>query len=84
MKRVKRSRLLAILLTVAMTFSVCGVTAFAETNYGIQINHGTTNTHVTSNNASDILGDGTVSYDADTNTLTLNNADLTYERTRCV
>ena len=35
MKRVKRSRLLAILLTVAMTFSVCGVTAFAETNYGI-------------------------------------------------
>ncbi|MCD7845113.1 MAG: carbohydrate-binding domain-containing protein [Oscillospiraceae bacterium] len=31
----------------------------------------------TSDNAADVLGDGTISYDAATNTLTLNNASLT-------
>ena len=34
------------------------------------------NTQVTEKNATDVLGDNTVSYDADTNTLTLNGLDL--------
>ncbi|WP_026669198.1 Ig-like domain-containing protein [Butyrivibrio sp. AE3006] len=35
------------------------------------------NTHVTSDNAQDILGDGTASFDADSNKLILNNANIT-------
>lgn len=41
--------------------------------YNLAVN----NVMVTSANASDILGDGTASYDPETNTLTLNNADIT-------
>ena len=36
-------------------------------------------TQVTSLNQADVLGDGTVSYDAETNTLTLNNANIVTE-----
>ncbi len=36
-------------------------------------------TQVTKSNQSDVLGDGTVSYDPTTNTLTLNDADLTLD-----
>jgi len=36
-------------------------------------------TQVTSLNQADVLGDGTVSYDAETNTLTLNNANIETE-----
>ncbi len=44
-----------------------------STDYGIWV--GTTK--VTSENAGDVLGDGTVSYDAASDTLTLNNASIT-------
>lgn len=34
---------------------------------------------ITENNKADVLGDGTVSYDPETNTLTLDNAKINYE-----
>lgn len=43
------------------------------TEYGLWVN----NVQVTTSNASDVLGDNTVSYDPDTYTLTLNGAHLT-------
>ena len=62
---------------MALCLSLCTVTALAVDSYtpwvgGVQ---------VTSENADDVLGDGTVSYDSDTKTLTLNNANIsgTYE-----
>lgn len=41
-------------------------------NYLVRIN----NSYINKYNAADVLGDGTVSYDKETNTLTLNNADI--------
>lgn len=39
-------------------------------------------TQVNENNAGNVLGDGTVSYDPDTQTLTLNNAKINYQENR--
>lgn len=52
----------------------CSFTATytAEETYDLNI----AGTQVTSNNAADVLGDGTVSYDPAAQTLTLNNADI--------
>ena len=70
-------KITALFLALALCLSLCTVTAFAVDSYtpwvgGVQ---------VTSENADDVLGDGTVSYDSDTKTLTLNNANIsgTYE-----
>ena len=49
----------------------CAVVMNAET-YGLNVG----GVQVTSENASDILGNGTASYDASSGTLTLNNADI--------
>ena len=49
----------------------CAVVMNAET-YGLSVG----GVQVTSDNASDILGNGTASYDASSATLTLNNADI--------
>ena len=49
----------------------CAVVMNAET-YGLSVG----GVQVTSDNASNILGNGTASYDASSNTLTLNNADI--------
>ena len=57
-----------LLLFAAMC---CTVMANAET-YGLSVG----GVQVTSDNASDILGNGTASYNAWSNTLTLNNADI--------
>lgn len=83
MKQAKPGRLISVLLMLTMVFSLCGMTVFAA-EYGVQINTGATgntkNTWVSDSNAADILEDGgSVSYDAAANTLTLNNANLSYE-----
>lgn len=83
MKQAKPGRLISVLLMLTMVFSLCGMTVFAA-EYGVQINIGATgntkNTWVSDSNAADILEDGgSVSYDAAANTLTLNNANLSYD-----
>lgn len=50
----------------------CKVTVVELKEYPVYVG----DTVVTNKNASDVLGDGTVSYDADTNTLTLNGATI--------
>ena len=52
----------------------CCAMVNAET-YGLNVG----GVQVTSDNASDILGNGTASYDASSATLTLNNADIRME-----
>ena len=76
MKRFKRTlSLLLALLMVTGCLSGVTLTASAETiSYNLYIGY----TKVTSDNMTDVLGDGgSVSFDPDTNTLTLNNATLT-------
>lgn len=75
MKKIK-----IILSTLAVTAMLVGLFMLLATSasaaipgYGIFVG----GIEITENNASDVLGDGTVSYDADTNTLTLNNATIT-------
>ena len=48
--------------------------AWAQTSYGITVKHNGTNYRVTSENASDVLGDGTVTYNVTNSVLTLDNA----------
>ena len=64
-----KKRLLSILFTLAVCLGLLSVTALAEdtVDYGVSVN----GTSVTSANADNVLGDGKVSYDADTNTLTI-------------
>ena len=76
MKQFKRTlSLLLALLMVTGCLSGLTLTASAETiSYNLYIGY----TQVTSDNMTDVLGDGgSVSFDPDTNTLTLNNATLT-------
>ena len=72
-----KKRLLSILFTLAMCLGLLSVTALAvETEWEITVN----NTQVTSSNQSNVLGDGKVSYDPDTNALSVNEfqgGDLT-------
>ncbi len=61
------------LLTAALVFSMFPVSVLAAgEEYGITVN----DQPVTSANAADVLGDGTVSYDPETNTLKLSGAKL--------
>ena len=48
--------------------------AWAQTSYGITVKHNGTNYRVTSANASDVLGDGKVTYNVTNSVLTLDNA----------
>ena len=57
--------------TLFLAALCCAVMMNAET-YGLSVG----GVQVTSDNASDILGNGTASYDASSATLTLNNADI--------
>lgn len=77
MKRTKQGKLWAILLSLSMIFSMSNVTAFAQGNSGsFTINSGGKSVSVSSTN-NDVLSDGgSVSYNADSNTLTLNNAQM--------
>ncbi|MBQ4105220.1 MAG: hypothetical protein IJC86_02395 [Clostridia bacterium] len=66
-------RLLASFLSVLMLMSlVCVGSVSAAESYYVYVSE----TEVTSLNASDVLGDGTVSFDPATYTLTLNNANI--------
>ena len=74
----KKNRLLFIALVVLSTLcALCLVgmlSVFAEgLGYGVIVG----GVEVTESNAADVLGDGTVSYDTATKTLTLNNATIT-------
>ncbi len=64
-------RILSIAVILSLVFTL-GMTAYAA-DANLYVN----GVQVTDNNADDVLGDGTVSYDYSTNTLTLNNANLT-------
>ena len=59
--------LLILVLVIPSAITVSAVTSYALYVGGVQ---------VTDENAADVLGDGTVSYDSATNTLTLNNARI--------
>lgn len=72
MKHKSFNRTLATLLSVMLMVGLLPTTVFAAENYNIIVS----GTQLTSDNASDVLGDGTVSYDHETKTLTLDNADL--------
>lgn len=65
-----RKKLLALLLALALCVSLLPAGAMAAIEYGVFVG----NTQVTSDNAADVLGNGTVSYDEGSNTLKLNNA----------
>ncbi len=62
----------------ATTAESTTVEVAADTSYNLWI----ANTQVTSGNARDVFNDGTVGFDPDTNTLTLNNATIVYDRTK--
>lgn len=71
--------LTAILLSLFVMMLLFPVTALAADSYDVYILQGSayTGTRVTSENAGDVLGDGgSVSYNPDTCTLTLNHADI--------
>ena len=64
-----KKRLLSILFTLAVCLGLLSVTALAaETEGDITVN----DTQVTSSNQNDVFGDGKVSYDPDTNALSVN------------
>ena len=71
MKRLKTAW--AVLLCLCMAVTLLPITAFAAENYGVTVN----NIAVTDENADDVLGDSTVSYDVASNTLMLNGTNLT-------
>ena len=69
LRRTPKLRLLSAFLAAAMALTTLPAAAFAAdvTDYELAVN----GKRVTSDNATDILGDGKASYDADTQTLTL-------------
>ncbi|MBR2309733.1 MAG: hypothetical protein IKA47_04280, partial [Oscillospiraceae bacterium] len=72
-----KKRIFSILLTLALLLGTAGFTAIpayaAVHNYAIYVG----GIQVKEDNAADVLGDGTVSYDAATKTLTLSGANIT-------
>ena len=89
MKKWKKS--VTGLLVATMVFSAGQMVAFAEeidnqevlpVEAGVEESYGlkVAGVQVTSENAADILGDGTASYDAVTKTLTLNGVDIYVEK----
>ncbi|MBE6827294.1 MAG: S-layer homology domain-containing protein [Ruminococcaceae bacterium] len=66
-------KVLSIILCIVLVMSVMPLSVFAATDYGIFL----ADTKVTSDNADDVFGDGTVRYDPETATLTL--AGYNYE-----
>ena len=71
-----KKRIFSILLTLALLLGTAVFTAIpasaAVHNYGIYVG----GIQVNEDNAADVLGDGTVSYDAASNTLTLNGVNI--------
>lgn len=75
----KIKRWIVVLLCMLLCVGMLPTMAFAAESYGFRVYDGKKGiaVEVTSDNANDILGDGTVSYNAAANTLMLNNAALT-------
>ena len=76
----KKSKLLAIVITLALVVTMIPTTLFADgeevTEYTLYVG----GVHVTSENENDVFGDGgTVKYNSETNTLKLNNAKINME-----
>ena len=67
-----KRKFLSILLTLCMVSVMIPTAAFAAEDYRIDVN----NVRITDENADDVLNDGTVSYDAQTNTLSLKGAAI--------
>ena len=67
-----KKRIVSLILTALMIMGLSVIGVSAETYYDIFVGSEV----VTSENAEDVLGDGTVSFDFETNTLTLNNASI--------
>lgn len=72
----KTRKFLAIIMVVAMCFGMLSVTAFAEDSTSIY-NLFVGGVAVNEDNLDDILGDGTASYNPDTNELYLDGLDIT-------
>ena len=73
-----KKQILSIILAVCTVFAMLPITVFAE-GPAVYYNIWVGRTMVTSENAGNVTGDGisgTVTYDADTNTLTLDNATI--------
>ncbi len=68
----KKARFLICLLAFLLLAGLLPATALAEGEYDLWVN----GTQVTQQNAGNVLGNGTVAYNAATNTLTLNNAAI--------
>lgn len=70
-----KKKVLSIVLALVLCLSLLPVTAFAEEpeTYGLWVG----GVEVTNENADDVLGDDTVSYEHTTRTLTLNGAEIT-------
>ena len=71
-----RAAAVALACMLAFAASLVFAQPAQAEEYGLSIGP----TKVTSDNAADVLGDGTVSYDPETSTLTLNNATLKHGR----
>ena len=71
----KRSRVLSLALALVLVFSLASVTALPAKAY-LAYDISVAGVQVTYPNKDDVLGDGTVSYDPDTNTLTLKDAKI--------
>ena len=72
-------KVIRILLVCILLLGTISSAAMAAETYGVNICSAEgTSVSVNSSNASDVFGDGTVSYDASTRTLTLTNAKLKY------
>ncbi len=67
-----KKRIISLLLITLMILSVSVIGVSADVSYDLYVG----NTMVTSSNADDVLGDDSVSFDKDTNTITLNNANI--------
>ena len=68
-----RKKILSIFLTIFMVMAFFPIKSKAITNYGLWIG----GVEITSENMSDVLGDGTCNFDPESNTITLNNANIT-------
>ncbi len=68
-----RKKILSIFLVIFMVMSLFPTKSKAVTEYSLWVG----GTRVTDDNKDDILGDSTCSFDPESNTLTLNNANIT-------
>lgn len=76
-KRIVPHKMVAIILSLVLAVSVLPTGFGMRTVQAADATLYIGKTVVTDSNAADVLGDGTVSYDAESNTLTLTNAALT-------